>query len=473
MGLGIASGASAFAWQPENCGKSGAHVIRAALMYLMYQLDPGVCCPLTMSFAAVPALLREDQSDPESYPAELVKKLISGKYSGQDVPLQSKPGATVGMSMTEKQGGSDVRANMTEAQPVNKLKQSPGEAFWLVGHKWFTSAPMSDAFLTLAKTKEGVSCFIVPRWLPSGARNVGFTVQRLKEKIGDKSNASSEVEYRNAWGLLLGPQGRGVRTIVEMVVHTRLDCVIGSSALMRLSAQLAAHHASERRAFGQRLLDQPLMRSVLADLALESEAALATWLRLARGLDGKEGPFVRIAVAVAKYFICKRAPLVAYEAMECHGGNGYVEDGPIARLFRQSPLNAIWEGSGNVICLDVLRALRREPDSARVLLAELQSAVGAAKASCSNSYSDLVLRLQEQMTSDPAALEQHARDVVDKLAVCLQASILLNYGDQKVAEAFLITRLPDAGGLVLSTSKLSYQKILSTGALRQVALEQW
>lgn len=458
MDLGITSGVSAFAWQPENCGKSGAHVIRAALMYLMYQLDPGVCCPLTMSFAAVPALLQQQGShDPDGYVAKLIEKLISCKYSGKDAPLPSKPGATVGMSMTEKQGGSDVRANMTEAQPVNGMRQSPGHGFWLVGHKWFTSAPMSDAFLTLAQTMHGVSCFIVPRWLPDGNRNAGFTVQRLKEKIGDKSNASSEVEYRNAWGLLLGAQGRGVRTIVEMVVHTRLDCVIGSSALMRLSAQLAFHHASERKAFGRRLLDQPLMRRVLADLAIESEAALATWLRLARGLDQKEGPFVRIAVAVAKYFVCKRAPLVAYEAMECHGGNGYVEEGPIARLFRQSPLNAIWEGSGNIICLDVLRALRREPESSTALMGELQSALAAAEAAKShapNSYARVLQGLQQDLASDPSSLEQHARHIVDKLAVCLQAAILLNQGDARVAHAFLATRLPDTDGPVLGTSSI-------------------
>ena len=272
MDLGISSGAAAFAWQPDNFGKKGAHVIRAALMYLMYQLDSGVCCPLTMTFAAVPAL-RRHQDDPGGYIEHLLQKLISCKYSGKDVPFHSKAGATMGMSMTEKQGGSDVRANMTEGKPVSNFRQSPGDPFHLIGHKWFTSAPMSDAFLTLAQTEKGVSCFIVPRWLPDGSRNAGFSIQRLKDKIGDKSNASSEVEYRHAWGVLLGPQGRGVRTIVEMVVHTRLDCVIGSSALMRLSAQLAAHHASHRAAFGRRLLEQPLMRCVLADLALESEAA--------------------------------------------------------------------------------------------------------------------------------------------------------------------------------------------------------
>jgi len=445
MELGLASGASAFAWQPDNFGKSGAHVIRAALMYLMYQLDPGVCCPLTMTFAAVPVLLRQQNQHSDAYVAHLLKKLISCRYSSKDVALESKPGATIGMSMTEKQGGSDVRANTTEARPAKPSQEGPGSAFWLMGHKWFTSAPMSDAFLTLAQTREGLSCFIVPRWLPNGSRNAGFTVQRLKEKIGDKSNASSEVEYRNAWGVLVGPKGRGVSTIVEMVVHTRLDCVIGSSALMRLSAQLAAHHASQRSAFGQPLLQQPLMRKVLADLALESEAAMATWLRLARGLDQRDGSFVRIAVAVAKYFVCKRAPVVAYEAMECHGGNGYVEDGPIARLFRQSPLNAIWEGSGNVICLDVLRTLRREPESAESLSRELQTAVKAADAlspDFPNSYSRMVAVLEQQLKLNPAELESNARDIVDKLAICLQAAILLNHGDGKVAQAFLATRLP-------------------------------
>lgn len=425
-------------------------------MHLMYQLDPGVCCPITMTFASVPALLQQrPQHDAKGYVADLLAKLRSCRYCTAELPVSSKDGATIGMSMTEKQGGSDVRANTTQATPAVESEAGPGSAYWLVGHKWFTSAPMSDAFLTLAQTKEGMSCFVVPRFLPNGVRNAGFTVQRLKEKLGDKSNASSEVEYRNAWGLLLGEPGRGVRTIVEMVVHTRLDCVIGSAALMRLSAQQAAWHAHGRVAFGRKLMEQPLMRGVLADLALESEAAVATWLRLARAFDHArndtvEAAFVRLATAVSKYYICKRAPLVAYEAMECHGGNGYVEEGPMPRLFRQSPLNAIWEGSGNVICLDVLRALQREPASASVLLGELEAMIEPAGAAAvasgqGNMYGSVVAGLKEQLVLPPAVLEPKARGLVDELAVCLQAAALLKYGDPAVARAFLATRLPAEG----------------------------
>eukprot|EP00419_Tripos_fusus_P044685 CAMPEP_0172832934 /NCGR_PEP_ID=MMETSP1075-20121228/23997_1 /TAXON_ID=2916 /ORGANISM="Ceratium fusus, Strain PA161109" /LENGTH=630 /DNA_ID=CAMNT_0013675605 /DNA_START=44 /DNA_END=1934 /DNA_ORIENTATION=+ len=458
MQLGLESGAAALAWQPEQENRLGAHVVRGTVMYLMYQLDPGMCCPITMSFAATPALRQQrPEHDRGGFIADLVAGLQSCRYSGKDCPIWDKPGVTMGMSMTEKQGGSDVRANTTIATPAQAGREGPGDGFWLVGHKWFTSAPMSDAFLTLAKTKEGVSCFVVPRWLPGGARNIGFSVQRLKEKLGDKSNASSEVEYRNAWGVMLGEPGRGVRTILEMVVHTRLDCVIGSAALMRLSAQLAAQHASMRCAFGKRLLEQPLMRGVLADLALESEAAVATWLRLARGFDRahaeeSEAAFVRLATAIAKYYVCKRAPIVAYEAMECHGGNGYVEEGPMARLFRQSPLNAIWEGSGNVICLDVLRALAREPDSTRALLCELEAAVGpaeATEAACGrrSCYAKLVQALGEELRSSTAlSLEPRARAFVDRLAVALQAAALLQHGDPLVAQAYLLARLPENDG---------------------------
>lgn len=453
MQLGIESGVSAFAWQPGNQGHPGAMVVRSCLMHLMYQLDPGVCCPLTMTFAAVPALERQrPEHDTEGYVAQWLAKLKSCKYSGADSPNSMKPGATIGMSMTEKQGGSDVRANSTQASPIVPDKSGPGDAFLLVGHKWFTSAPMSDAFLTLAQTKEGVSCFLVPRWLPDGSRNDGFTVQRLKEKLGDKSNASSEVEYRGAWGCMLGEAGRGVRTIVEMVVHTRLDCIIGSAALMRLSTQQAVQHTSSRSAFGRVLAQQPLMRGVLADLALESEAAMAIWLRLARAFDRlatdkTEAAFARLATAVSKYYICKRAPQVAYEAMECHGGNGYVEEGPMPKLFRQSPLNAIWEGSGNVICLDVVRAVSREPDSVVALLGELEGAVELAKEAVaasgqSNGYSQMVRELREQLALPLKQLELRARSIVDKLAVCLQAATLLQYGDAVVAQSFLATRIP-------------------------------
>lgn len=450
MELGLSSGAAAFAWQ--NFRRPGAHVIRGALMHLMYQLDQGVCCPITMTFAAIPALdmamVDRSKSETAEFLRSFREKLTSGKYCDKDVPISSKDGATCGMSMTEKQGGSDVRANMTEAKPVVPGKAAAGDAFWLVGHKWFTSAPMSDAFLTLAQSKEGVSCFVVPRWRPDGRKNAGFNVQRLKEKIGDKSNASSEVEYRNAWGVMIGEPGRGVRTIVEMVVHTRLDCVIGSSALMRLSAQLAFHHATERWAFGRPLIQQRLMRHVLADLTLESEAAMATWLRLARALDQREADLARIATAISKYYVCKRSPLVAYEAMECHGGNGYVDDSPIARLFRQAPLNAIWEGSGNVICLDILRALRKEPETASAILAELQRAsellsssqrAGEVGRGYLNTIEHIKVALSDPMDSN------FGRESADQLAISFQASCLLQYGDPLVAEAFLATRWTQLG----------------------------
>eukprot|EP00913_Durusdinium_trenchii_P002515 g2326.t1 len=438
--------AAAFAWQ--HPARSGAHVIRGALMYLMYQLDQGVCCPITMTFAAVPALASSASGGHESsFVKSFLEKLVSGHYDAKDIPFASKAGATCGMSMTEKQGGSDVRSNTTQAKPVVPGKESSGDAFWLVGHKWFTSAPMSDAFLTLAQSREGVSCFLVPRWRPDGRRNGGFLVQRLKEKVGDKSNASSEVEYRHAWGVMIGQPGRGVRTIVEMVVHTRLDCIIGSSALMRLSAQMAAHHASERWAFGKPLIQQASMRQVLVDLALESEAALCTWLRLARALDEGEALLARIATAVGKYYVCKRAPLVAYEAMECHGGNGYVEEHPMARLYRQAPLNAIWEGSGNVICLDILRALQKEPATADALLDELRRAKEFAlelDKEIPNSYNKTLEEVEEQLDSGDAELELGAREFAEKLAVCFQASSLLQFGDPLVARGFLATRLPKA-----------------------------
>ena len=344
-----------------------------------------------------------------------------------------------------------MRANTTIATPVHAARAGPGEQYTLRGHKWFTSAPMSDAFLTLAQTEAGVSCFLVPRWLPDGTRNLGLRISRLKDKIGDKSNASSEVEYHNAWGVLIGPLGRGVRTIVEMVVHTRLDCTIGSAALMRQSAMLAAQHASGRSAFGRSLLEAPLMRSVLADLAVETEAANATWSRMARAFDGAaaddehERSLRRIATAVGKYYVCKRAPQVAYEAMECLGGNGYVEDGPMARLYRQAPLNSIWEGSGNVICLDILRALRAEPESAAALLTELHRCRGA-DSRLDGMSRNLSATLSTAGSCSPSELEASARLLVDQMAVALQAASLLTQGNEHVAKAYCASRLPPRTG---------------------------
>jgi len=412
-----------------------------------------------MTFAATPAIAA---SDAPAVGATWLPLLSTRTYDPRDVPIAQKAGVIVGMSMTEKQGGSDVRANTTIATPVHASKHGPGDQFTLVGHKWFTSAPMSDAFLTLAKTEgdaqgDGVSCFLVPRWLPDGTRNSGLGVKRLKNKLGDLSNASSEVEYSNAWGVMLGQPGKGVKTIVEMVVHTRLDCTVGSAALMRQCAQLAAHHAAHRKAFGTALAEAPLMREVLVDLAIETEAANCLWPRLARAFelaptDVHEAAFRRIATAIGKYWVCKRAPSVAYEAMECLGGNGYVEDfGPMARLYRQAPLNAIWEGSGNVIALDILRALKTEPGAAGALLAELQECKGA-DTRLDALTADLASTLTAPLDSSAEAIRRaqaRARLLVDKMAIALQAAVLIRHGHAAAAGAYCASRLPGqvvAGG---------------------------
>jgi putative acyl-CoA dehydrogenase len=348
--------------------------------------------------------------------------------------------------MTEKQGGSDVRANTTKAVAIDG--GGPGGAYELTGHKWFCSAPMCDAFLTLAHTDRGLSCFLVPRWRPDGTRNA-FHIQRLKDKLGNRSNASSEIEYSGTWCRMIGEEGRGVRTIIEMVHHTRLDCVGGSAGIMRQAVAQAIHHASYRAAFGKRLADQPLMQNVLADLALESEAATALMVRLARAYD--EGPgsddaraFARLATAVSKFWVCKRAPHLTYEAMECLGGNGYAEESSMPRLYREAPVNAIWEGSGNVICLDVLRAIAREPDSLPALLGELHQARGA------NAAYDATLAKLEIELRDPAEAESRARVLTESMALLLQASLLLRHAPSFVSDAFCASRL-DGGGLVFGT----------------------
>jgi putative acyl-CoA dehydrogenase len=359
----------------------------------------------------------------------------------------------VGMAMTEKQGGSDVRANTTRATPV--AAGGPGAEYVLVGHKWFCSAPMCDAFLTLAQTGRGISCFLVPRIRDDGTRNP-FAIQRLKDKLGNRSNASSEIEYRGTTGRMLGEEGRGVRTILEMVHHTRLDCVTASAGLMRQALAQAAHHASHRSAFGRRLAEQPLMQAVLADLALEVEAATALALRLSRAYDEapeQEGSrvFARIATAVAKYWVCKRAPSAIYEAMECLGGNGYVEESPLPRLYREAPVNAIWEGSGNVICLDVLRAMTREPESVPALLGELRLARGAHPAfdaSCSELEAEL---------ADPSGAEARARVLVERMALLLEASLLLRTAPA-IGDAFCAARLAGRGGVLFGALPASIDR---------------
>src|SRR5690554_2177246 len=369
MGQAIEGGVTSLSWSDA---RAGAHVARAALSYLHHQADAGTSCPLTMSHAAVPVLRREAAL------GEWADKAIAGVYEPDDVPIAGKRGITLGMGMTEKQGGSDVRANLTRATPL----MADGE-YALSGHKWFFSAPMSDGFLVLAQAPEGLSCFLLPRWRPDGNRNA-LRLMRLKDKLGDWSNASGEVEFDDAWAYRIGEEGRGVPVIIEMVMLTRLDCMLGSSALMRMALAQAVHHARHRETFGRRLVEHPLMRTVLADLALEAEAALALSMRVARSVDASprdqaEAAFARVATAIGKYWVCRRAPAFVNEALECLGGNGYVEESILARLYRQAPLNSIWEGSGNIQCLDVLRALNREPGSGSALLGELEAAAGLDK----------------------------------------------------------------------------------------------
>ena len=422
---------------PWNRARPGAHVARAAKHYLFTQVEAGVHCPLTMTFAAVPALAAQPE-----VAEEWVPRARSSVYDPRMRPPAEKDGCLIGMAMTEKQGGSDVRANTTRAVPLGR--GGPGEEYHLTGHKWFCSAPMCDAFLTLAQTERGLSCFLVPRWLPDGSRN-RFFLQRLKDKLGNRSNASSEVEYRETWARMIGEEGRGVPTIIEMVNHTRLDCMIGSAALMRQAFAQAAHHATHRHAFGRALKDQPLMRNVLADLALESEAATALTMRVARAYDEQSTDvagraFRRIATAVGKYWVTKRGPGMVYEALECHGGNGYVEESIMPRIYREIPLSSIWEGSGNVMCLDVLRALARDEAAGPALFEELQRARGADR-----RYDEFVTATERELRQTGEA-QVRARRIVERLALALQASLLLRYAPAEVADAFCAARLAgDAG----------------------------
>ena len=422
---------------PWSEPKPGAHVVRAALEYVYSQGEQGPMCPIAMTFAAVPALRHQ-----KDIAAEWVPRLLDTKYDRRFIPAPKKTSVLMGMAMTEKQGGSDVRANSTKAAPLGA-----GGEYALTGHKWFCSAPMCDAFLTLAYTEKGLSCFLVPRFLPDGTRN-RFLIQRLKDKLGNKTNASSEIEYDRTWARMVGPEGRGVATILEMVQHTRLECIVGSAAHMRAAFTQALHHVQYRRAFQRRLVDQPLMRAVVADIAVECEAAVALMLRVARAFDeeqaGKSSAFARIATPVAKYWICKRVSQTVLESLECLGGNGYVEEGPMARLYRDAPLNGIWEGSGNVICLDVLRALAREPDSREALAAEFAAAKGADR-----RYDAFITALEADLAQHGAAGEFAARHLVERMALALQASLLLRHAPNEVADIFVATRLAHAGGLAM------------------------
>ncbi len=438
MAIGVENETHALPWRTP---KPGAHVVRAALEYLYYQQEAGVGCPLTMTFAAVPTLRKQPEIADEWIP-----RITSNVYDPRFIPAAQKKGALIGMAMTEKQGGSDVRANTTRARPIGR--GGPSGEYLLTGHKWFCSAPMNDAFLTLAQTEHGLSCFLVPRWRPDGTRN-SIAIQRLKDKLGNRSNASSEIEYRDTWAQLVGEEGRGVPTIIEMVNHTRLDCVIGSAALMRQAISQATHHAAHRRAFGKLLIDQPAMQNVLADLALECEAATALMLRLARAYDQaadeRERAFSRIATAVAKFWVCKRTPQLVAEALECLGGNGYVEESIMPRLYREAPLNSIWEGSGNVMCLDVLRAIQREPKSLEALSAELRSVNGM-----NADYDRFLAQLENELRGTNDA-EMHARHIVEDLALALEGSVLLNAKNSQIADAFIASRLVERRSAIYGT----------------------
>ncbi len=422
---------------PWSDPREGAHVARAAGVYLHSQVEAGHQCPVTMTFAAIPALRTTPQL------AALWEPRITARvYDPRNVPDSGKAGLTIGMAMTEKQGGSDVRANTTRAHPIGP-QRGPGAAYELVGHKYFVSAPMCDAFLVLAQAPGGLSCFLLPRWRPDGSKNP-MQVLRLKRKMGNVSNASSETELRGALAWMVGEEGRGVRTIIEMVAMTRFDCMVGSSAGQRAAVSQALHHCSIRSAFGALLSRQPLMQNVLADLVLENEGSLALTMRIARALDARDADehedlLVRLCTAVGKYWICKRTPQHAYEAMECIGGSGVMEDGPFPRLFRESPVNAIWEGSGNVQCLDVLRAMQKTPAVVDAFFREIGKAKGA------HAALDRYVGALRKGFADLADLEYRARDVVGRMALALQAALLVQHAPSLVADAFCASRLDDAG----------------------------
>jgi putative acyl-CoA dehydrogenase len=439
MRRSIESAAHALPWIES---RPGGHTVRAAMSLVQGGIESGHGCPLSMTYAAVPVLRRQPELADEWEP-----RITSLQYDPRMMPASEKRGSIVGMAMTEKQGGSDVRTNITRARPLNG--GGAGAEYELNGHKWFCSVPQSDAFLVLAQTDAGVSCFLLPRWTPDGERNA-FHIQRLKDKMGNRSNASSEVEFDGAWARLIGDEGRGVATIIEMVNYTRLDCVLGSTGLMRRAVAEATHHTAHRSAFGRLLADQPLMQNVLADLCVESEAATVTAMRLARACDQapddpQENSFKRLALAVSKYWISKSATWHVGEALECFGGAGYVEESPMPRLYREAPLNSIWEGSGNVNCLDVLRAMVKTPETVGAFFAEVELATGA-----NPQLDDHVRRLKDEL-QDLDQIEYRARRIVEQMALALQASLLLRHSPPAVADAFCASRLGGEHGRALGT----------------------
>lgn len=419
-----------FAWHNEgNAGHTG----QAVLTYLFAQPEGGVLCPMSMTYSAVPAL----RSTPAVWDAWM-GRILSDKYDRRDIPAPEKTGALLGMFMTEKQGGSDVRANTTCAVPV---PGGTGDGYLLTGHKFFCSAPMCDAFLVLARTEDmGLSCFLVPRWKPDGTRN-GLFIQRLKDKLGNRSNASSEMEFSDTYGVLVGEEGRGVRTIIDMVTGNRLFCAMASAGIMRQALVQALHHTAHRSAFQKRLIQQPLMMNVLADMAIETEAALALGLRVARAMDQADDPaqamLSRLGTAIAKYWNTKRCPALVVEALECLGGPGYVEESILPRLYREAPVNSIWEGSGNIMGLDVFRALSREADALPVFMAEVEKGRGHNRL-LDRALDDLAADL-----SDPDGMEGHMRVLTERMALTWQGALLVRHSAPELSQAFCATRLGD------------------------------
>jgi putative acyl-CoA dehydrogenase len=432
LGIALKAGLHSSPWAAP---KPGAHVARAAGTYMLNQIESGVYCPIAMTYGSVPTLRHAP-----AIAAEWLPRIYSRDYDRRFIPAREKTAALIGMGMTENQGGSDLRTNTTRAEPAGDA------SFRLHGHKWFMSAPMSDAFLVLAQSAKGLSCFLMPRWTPDGKRNA-IHILRLKDKLGNRSNASSEVEFDGAYAQLIGEEGRGIPTIIEMGNYTRLDCAIGSSALMRQAVAQAVHHARHRTAFQKKLIDQPLMTNVLADLALEQEAAAVLTFRLARAYD-EDGEaaqvFRRVVTPAAKFWICKRAPFVAFEAMEVLGGSGYIEESIMPRLYREAPVNSIWEGAGNIMCLDVLRAIERVPNAGEVLRQEFAEA-GDAR------LKTFAARLQQRMQGPERNDESLARGLVRDLVLALQAALLIKHSPAAVADAFCASRLGGEAGSAFGT----------------------
>lgn len=434
----VERGLHSAAWEDT---RPGAHVARAAAYLMQGQVEAGTLCPATMTFAAVP-LLHGEPAGALDFARDWLPRLHARRYDPADAPVERKQGVLLGMGLTEKQGGSDLRAVATEARPVGTPGR--GQPYLLTGHKWFYSVPHADAHLVLARTDEGPGCFFVPRWIPEHGRNA-IRLRRLKDKLGNRSNASAEVEFEEAWGVMVQEPGRGLACLLEMAAITRLDCATASAALLRQGLVQAMHHASHRHAFGKPLLAQPLMRVVLADLALESEAALALCLRLARAMDERQGTAARILARLgtpaAKLWVCKRAIPMLAEAMEVCGGNGYVEDGPMPRLYREAPVNSIWEGSGNIMALDVPRALQREPGAREALMAELHPAASgnAAYAAALQAWWRAIDRAVEQ--------PEQARALTAGLARLWQAALLLQHAPHAVGDAYVRTRLTERAGV--------------------------